>query len=407
MHKNFPFHDMFNGNMISGAILWVVMSVMVTGTSCNPLMSNKVSQAKDCRMIESGFGPRGEAEIEAEVVVNRLEVPWALAFLPNGDALVTERAGRLRLIRDIYNNPQLMNQAVATVPVAETSEGGLLGLALHPDFEENHLFYLYVTVSRDGKDVNQVERWKLSEDNTSAQKDKVIYSEIRAASFHNGGRLRFGPDGMLYVGTGDARNPDLSQDPDSPNGKLLRLTPEGEVPDDNPFGGSPAFITGIRNTQGWAWPDTMDAGKIWLIDHGPSGEMLRFGHDEVNIAMAGDNLGWPEVYGCQQLDSLLAPALSWQQAVPPAGTDIYTGESIPQWKGSLMIGTLESQHLHRVQIKDDEVELHEVYLHDEYGRLRDVVMGADGHLYVTTSNCDGRGDCPSRKDVIIRITGKK
>ncbi len=407
MYKNFHCMHGLSRELMFRKMLWMlVIFMMITGTSCNRMISNKTTEADYCRLIESGYGPQGEVEIQAEIIVSRLEVPWAIAFLPNGDALVTERPGRLRLIKDIYDSPQLMNQPVASVQVASTSEGGLLGIALHPDFQNNRLFYMYVTVSSEGEDINQVEQWQLSDDGRSAQKQRTIFAAIQAAGVHNGGRLQFGPDGMLYVGTGDAREPDLSQDPYSPNGKLLRLTPDGQVPDDNPIQGSPAFITGIRNTQGWVWPDENDANTVWLLDHGPSGEMLRFGHDELHVAKAGDNLGWPAVYGCQQQDSLMAPVISWQQAVPPAGADIYTGEAIPQWKGSMIIGTLGSRHLHRVQFENARVEHHEVYLQDEYGRLREVIMGADGNLYVTTSNCDGRGDCPSRRDVILRITGK-
>lgn len=370
------------------------------------LINGGDQQDVDCLLVQDGYGPAGTVEIITETVVTGLEVPWAIAFLPNGDALVTERGGRLRLVTDIYNNPQLMSEPVATFETASTSEGGLLGLELHPDFENNRLFYIYVTVYKDWEwsIENRVERWQLSEDGRSAQRESLIYEEIVAANIHNGGRIKFGPDGMLYVGTGDAGDADLSQVPASPNGKLLRLTPEGEVPDDNPEWENPVFISGIRNTQGWAWPDENNASTVWLVDHGPSGEMLRFGHDEVNIGHAGDNLGWPNIYGCEEEESLKAPILTWEDAVPPGGADIYTGDAIPEWEGSLIIGTLRSKHLHRVVIQDGIVENHEVYLQDEYGRIRDVAMGDDGELYITTSNCDGRGTCPGEKDKIIRIT---
>jgi glucose/arabinose dehydrogenase len=193
---------------------------------------------------------------------------------------------------------------------------------------------------------------------------------------------------------------------ESPNGKLLRLTPEGEIPDDNPKAGNPVFISGIRNTQGWDWPDENDAGLIWFTDHGPSGEMLRRGHDEVSVAKAGQNLGWPDIYGCETYESMVSPIISWKDAVPPGGAAIYKGNSIPGWRNSFIIGTLGSRHLQRVVIENDNLKEHEVYLQDQIGRIREVIMGNDGELYITTSNCDGRGNCPSDKDMILRITSQ-
>lgn len=359
--------------------------------------------APGCEYVEDGFGPTGGADVRAEVVVAGLEVPWSIAFLPNGDLLVTERPGALRLVRDVAGAAELVQAPVAELQTASTSEGGLLGLALHPDFAANRLIYLYVTTEQEGEAQNQVERWRLSDDGTRAERESIIFSGIPAARYHNGGRIRFGPDGMLYVGTGDAGQPGLSQDPSSPAGKLLRLTLEGKTPGDNPIPGSPAFLLGIRNTQGWDWPDPGDASLVWLSDHGPSGERLRRGHDEVTVARAGDNLGWPTIYGCEEGEGLVAPAITWRTAVPPGGAAIYTGDAIPEWRGSLLVGTLRSQHLHRIAFEDGAVSEHEVYFRDELGRLRDVMMGPDGDLYVTTSNCDGRGTCPPDGDRILRI----
>ena len=357
------------------------------------------SNSPSCLLVEEGYGPQGAVEVQAEEVVTGLEVPWGLAFLPGGGMLVTERPGRLRLVED----GQLRASPVATVDTRASGEGGLLGIALHPDFASNRLFYLYYTARQNGAAVNRVEQWRLSEDRTSAQPEQVILGGIPAATFHNGGRLHFGPDGMLYVGTGDARNPELAQDTSSLAGKLLRLTPEGEVPEDNPFPGSPVYFTGIRNTQGFDWPSGQ---AVWLVDHGPSGEMGRTGHDEVNVAHAGDNLGWPTIYGCQSEGSLVTPSLTWDTAVPPGGATIYTGSDIPEWKGSLIIGTLGSRHLHRVAFGGEGggIQRHSVNLRGDRGRLRTVRMSPAGGLLVMTSNCDGRGNCPPDGDKILRIT---
>lgn len=393
-------HTLFPGQSI-----WIFILVISFVTPLNNACSQTANQSgqSNCKYIDQGFGPEGTVEVSAETVVSGLEVPWGIAFLPNGDLLVTERPGRLRLVKDYRNNAQLVEQPVATFDPAASSEGGLLGIALHPDFESNRYFYVYVTVAKNNTTMNQVEQWRLSDDGTSAEQVKVIFDGIDAARNHNGGRIAFGPDGMLYVGTGDATNPESSQDPESPNGKLLRLTPDGEIPDDNPRQGNPMFLMGIRNTEGWAWPNQNDANTIWLTDHGPSGERLRFGHDEVNVAGANDNLGWPTIYKCETEPGLVTPVLTWNDAVPPGGAAVYTGNSIPEWEGDLIVGSLGARHLHRVVIENGIVQSNEVYFRNELGRLREVIMGPDGEMYITTSNCDGRGNCPGERDKILRI----
>jgi glucose/arabinose dehydrogenase len=325
-------------------------------------------------------------------------VPWGIAFLPGGDMLVTERPGRVVRVKPSGET----SAPLARPSVSSSAEGGLLGIALHPAFADNRQFYLYLTAD---DDKSRVERWVLSEDGASAARDRTIIDDIPAAHLHDGGRIRFGPDGMLYVGTGDGREPDRSQDLRSLGGKILRITPDGEVPPDNPFPSKPVFISGIRNTQGFDW---LDASTLVVTDHGPSGEHNGWsGHDEVNIAHGGDNLGWPRVHGCDAAEGLVTPSISWVEAAPPGGAAFYRGSAIAEWKGALLIGTLGSTHLHLVRFDDEDprrVTAHEVYLSGEHGRLREVVMGPDGHLYVTTSNCDGRGDCGADKDLILRIT---
>jgi glucose/arabinose dehydrogenase len=361
--------------------------------------------AAPCELVREGYGPRGKAAVKLETVTSGLEVPWGIAWLPKGDALVTERPGRLRLVRNLTERKARSVEpmpVVATIAVDATSEGGLLGLAVDPHFAQNRFFYLYMTVREGGRKVNRVERWKLAADEASAQFDRRIVDGIPSAAYHDGGRIRFGPDGMLYVGTGDGREPKRSQDPGSLGGKLLRVTPDGEAPKDNPMSGNRAFVLGVRNTEGFDW----SGGRLYLTDHGPSGELGRTGHDEVNLAAAGANLGWPVVYGCETHEGMVAPSLTWEEAVPPGGAAFYTDDAVPEWKGSLLVGTLRSEHLHRVKFSASDparVELHEVYFQGEAGRLRDVVMGPDGAVYLTTSNCDGRGHCGGERDRILRI----
>jgi glucose/arabinose dehydrogenase len=372
----------------------------LTSSACRgKSQAQGTASPEDCVLVQDDWGSDGTVPFTVEVVAEGLEVPWGIAWLPGGDALITERPGRVRLLRGGVLQPA----PVATVRITRTAEGGLLGIAAHPDFASNRQLYLYVTTDAGGRDENRVERWTLSEDRTSATFDRVIFGGIPSATYHDGGRLRFGPDGMLYAGTGDARDPDRSQAVNDSAGKLLRLTPEGQVPQDNPFPGSPAYLTGLRNLQGWDWKD---ANTLYITDHGPSGDTGRRGHDEVSLARPGANLGWPGIYACETREGQVTPSLTFSDAMPPGGAALYTGDAIPEWRGSLFIGTLGSRHLHRVEFAADNparVVRHEVYLRNTHGRLREVTMGPDGHLYVTTSNCDGRGDCGPRKDLVLRL----
>lgn len=359
--------------------------------------------APGCLKVEDGFGPAGAVPIRVERVAAGLEVPWGLAFLPGGDVLVTERPGRVRLVR----GGRLEPAPVATVEIAPGGEGGLLGIAADPRFAENRRFYLYATVQAGGRTVNQVSRWTLAADGRSAARERVILDGVAAARYHDGGRLRFGPDGLLYVGTGDAGEPDRARDPASPNGKLLRITSDGAPAPGNPSPASPVLLSGLRNPEAFDW---LDARTLVVADHGPSGELSRTGQDEVTVARAGDDLGWPAVSGCDAEPGTVAPLLTFREAAPPGGGSVYRGSAVPQWKGSFLFGTLRSRHLHRV-VLDGEGRLgaHETYLMGDppggLGRIREVVEGPDGALWLTTSNCDGRGTCPPEKDAVVRVVG--
>lgn len=383
--------------MTSRRTILLLASAVLLLAGCIPKARPR---ADDCRLIGDGFGPAGSVRVRAEVVADGLVVPWGIGFLPGGDLLVTERPGRVRLIRD----GKLVATPVAVVDVTDGSESGLLGIAVDPRFAANRFFYLYATVYVPSFTVNRVMRYRLSEDGLSAERDAILIDGIQSSVFHDGGRLRFGPDGMLYVGTGDARRPKSAQKIGRLTGKILRIAPDGSgVPRDNPWPGKAAFVRGVRNTQGFDWlPD----GRMIVTDHGPSGlEYGLEGHDEVSLARAGDNLGWPRIYGCGAKGGMVSPSLVWKDAVPPGGAAIYTGDAIPEWRGSLLIGTLRSKHLQRVIVdpQTGAVTGNEVYFQRTFGRLRDVAMGPDGHVYVTTSNCDGRGSCPPEKDKVLRI----
>ena len=331
------------------------------------------------------WGPDGAVPVRAETVVSGLEVPWSFAFLPGGDVLISERPGRVRLL----HQGALVPEPVLTVRTGESSEGGLLGIAVDP--RDAAALYLYATVPGPK---NELQRWKLAADHRSAKFEKLLLGGIAAHRFHDGGRIRFGPDGFLYVGTGDARQPERSQDPRSLNGKLLRVAPDGSAA---------VWLSGVRNSEGFDW---MDDGTIALADHGPSGEISgRYAHDEVNLAHKGDNLGWPVIYGCERRAGMLSPILTWSaHAVPPGGLAIYRGNAIPEWKGSILLASLGAEHIHRVVVEGGALKLHEVYFRQQFGRLREIAMTPSGELWVSTSNCDGRGECGAGKDRILRIT---
>ncbi|HSD67880.1 MAG TPA: PQQ-dependent sugar dehydrogenase [Vicinamibacteria bacterium] len=382
----------------------LVFTPAVAALAALPLCAACTATSPDCTLLESGFGPRGEAGIRVERVASGLVVPWGLAFLPGGDVLVTERPGRVRLLRGSTLEPE----PVVTLPVGERGEGGLLGIAPDPRFQENRRLYLYYTGEVGGRTVNRLVRYVLAADGRSAREDRVLLDGIAAERYHDGGRVRFGPDGMLHVGTGDAGRPERSQDPASPNGKILRLTTDGAPAPGNPFPGSPVFVLGVRNVEAFDW---LDEGTLIVADHGPSGELGRTGHDEVSVARPGANLGWPDIYGCEARAGMVSPLLTSREAMPPGGGSVYRGDAIPAWKGSFLVGTLGSRHLHRYELsKEGRLARHEVYLEGDppagLGRVRDVEQGPDGALWVTTSNCDGRGTCPEEKDVLVRIVGR-
>ncbi len=382
----------------AGLAAIAVLAVLAPACAADP-----VARAPGCTLVERGFGPAGAVPIRVERVASGLEVPWGIAFLPGGDALVTERPGRVRILRGGVLDPNPVT--TVKVSVAEGAEGGLLGIAVDPRFAANRRFYVYATVDEGGAPVNQVLRYALAADGRSARLEKVLLDGVSGASFHDGGRIRFGPDGRLYVGTGDARKPERSRDVESPNGKLLRIGTDGEVPADNPVPGSPVFMRGVRNLEAFDW---LDDSTLILADHGPSGELGRQGGDEVTVARAGADLGWPTAWRCDVLAGVTSPVLAFVEAMPPGGGSVYRGDAVPAWRGSFLVGTLGSRHLHRVVVgPDGRVAAHEVYLAGDppsgLGRVRDVVQGPDGAVWVTTSNCDGRGTCPAEKDVIVRI----
>lgn len=310
-----------------------------------------------------------------EVVAQNLTNPWEVAFLPDRDLLVTERSGTLRRIGK--------NGQVFTVEgVEHIGEGGLLGMALHPRFSENNLLYLYLTTKSGEGLTNRVDRYYYANDQLTDK--KTIISDIPGAVIHDGGRIAFGPDGFLYITTGDAGNAAAAQEKNSLAGKILRLKDDGNVPADNPFG-SAIYSWGHRNPQGLAWDSS---GQLWATEHGSSG------HDELNLIKSGANYGWPEIQGDGERAGMERPAAH-------SGSDTWAPSGLAYLGGSLFFGGLRGESVFQTKITGTRLSTPVAYYRGEFGRIRAVAVGPDGYFYVTTSNS---GSAPrALDDKIIKI----
>ncbi len=319
-------------------------------------------------------GPTGTPQVG--VVAGHLEVPWGVAFLPGGDALVAERpTGRILRVTPAGAVSEVQRLA----EVRDTGEGGLLGLAVSPGYHADGLVYAYFTGEQD----NRIVRFRLG------GRPQPILTGIRKAANHDGGRIAFGPDGMLYAGVGDAAERDLAQDRSALNGKILRMTPEGRPAPGNPFPGSLVYSYGHRNVQGLAWDS---AGRLYASEFGQN----RF--DELNLIQAGHNYGWPVVEGVGHDARFTEPLVTWP-------TDEASPSGIAIIGDQLFMAALRGERLWRVRLDGaggagSPVAL----LAGAYGRLRTVVQAPDGSLWVTTSNRDGRGTPTEDDDRILRLT---
>jgi quinoprotein glucose dehydrogenase len=326
-----------------------------------------------------------------------LTVPWEIAFLNGDRALVTERPGRVRLIE----NGTLVSEPYFEVNARQGGEGGLLGLAIHPENPTQPFIYVMFTYSRSGEIFNKVERYR--DTGNSAVFDRIILDGIPGSRNHNGGRIAFGPDGMLYITTGEIFRAELAQNVRSLAGKILRVTADGQIPESNPFPDSPVYSYGHRNPQGLAWhPET---GDLFASEHGPSGEFGLRGHDIVNVIRRGRNYGWPRAVGQVNMEEYEDPLVMWVRATPPAGMAF--------WENQLHVASLRSESLIRIGVEQESggygvASIERLFTDPSaggrFGRLRAVVAGPDGALYVTTSNRDGRGRARAGDDKILRIT---
>lgn len=324
------------------------------------------------RTTEAGAGGRPRTA----TVATGLEAPWELAFLPDGRALLTERPGRVRLLS---RNLELRDEPAAEVGVAAVGEGGLLGLAVDPQFERNSFVYLYRTTDSG----NEVLRYRFEAGRL--EEDGRVLDGLEAGPIHDGGRMRFGPDGLLYVTTGEAGNPALAQDPDSLNGKILRLRGfRGR-------GAAEIVSSGHRNVQGLDWEP--GSGRLVITEFGPDSD------DEVNVIRRGANYGWPEAQGNEGGPEFEEPVVNYEDVIAPSGGTFVRARG-SAWTGSFVFAALRGEQLRRVSL-DGKTD--EALFEGRFGRLRTVTQGPDGALYLLTNNTDGRGAPREGDDRIIRV----
>ena len=371
-----------------GRILLLAVLLALACAACDRTNEERGENGNDFSPITTGRAENAEEttgpvatrveRVEVSTLVTNLDVPWSFAFLPDGDALVTERDSG-RLLRVSLSGEV---REIQTLPESGSGEGGLLGVAVSPEYEDDHYVYAYYTTKVD----NRVVRFRLG------AKPQPILTGIPANTFHDGGRIKFGPDGMLYVSTGDAGDSASSQDRNSLGGKILRIEPDGSVPSDNPFSGNPVYTYGHRNVEGLAW----DAeGQLYASEFGQNA------WDEVNRIEPGQNYGWPEVEGRGGGDlGYVDPITVWPTSeASPSGAEIMVGGSIPQWEGDLFVTALRGERLWRLELNGrGEVVEREKLLDHEVGRVRDVAQAPDGSLWVSTSNHDTYGSPVSEQD---------
>ncbi len=339
-------------------LLPVVLSIVLMVGGCASLTETGTDNSR-------GAKPEATADFELE----SLAFPTDLAFAPDGTLFFTEKSGALRVARDGV----LEADPVAKFPVPRISgyhETGLLGLALSPNYAENRLIYVYHTYRDGSKLTNRIVRLNTKQPGSR----QVIFDDILGERIHVGGKLRFGPDGKLYVATGEANKPKLSRDRESPNGKILRLNPDGSIPEDNPFNDSPAFAIGLRNVFGMAFDDR---GRLVVTENGPQGA------DEINLIRRGADYGWPTVTGSGD-GRFSDPLVTFRQAIAPTGIVFYVGGSLPKLSGDYIFGDWNGGRLHSLTLNDGKATTKVIL--DLGEGITALAVSPKGSLYVATES---------------------
>jgi len=344
-----------------------------------------------CYEESNGNGPNlpsAQANIRVDTVVSGLSVPWGMAFLPNGDMLITERSGEIRIVRD----GKLLEEKVEGLPeIYVRGQGGLMDITLHPNYEENGWIYIsYASPAKSGNGGNTAIMRARLENNTLVDKEELFKATPNSSGGrHFGSRIEFDREGFLYFSVGERGKSSNAQTLSNHSGKILRLHDDGRVPQDNPFvnqkNAMPEIFTyGNRNPQGLGLhPET---GELWAHEHGPRGG------DELNIIRKGNNYGWPEItYGINYDGSIITddtakagmeqPVIYWKPSIAPCGMTFVTGDVYPAWKGDILVGSLKFQYLVRCELEGNNVVRQEKLL-EGVGRVRNVKQGPDGYIYV-------------------------
>ena len=318
------------------------------------------------------------------ILAENLDKPRAIA-VSNDRIFVTEKDG---LIKVIQNNT-LLESPLATLRGADVFDGGLLGIALHPNFSTNHYMYVFLTYEEDDNLWNKILR--ITESENKLQNAETILDKIPGSSFTNGGFIKFGPDEKLYVGTGTVSDAShLPQDLNSLSGKILRLNDDGTIPDDNPFSNSLVYSLGHRNPQGMTWDGD---GNLFVAEFGPEK------NDEINLIQAGKNYGWPEEQ-CSGDKDFEDALLCYDPSIEPGGILFYSGNSL-DFESSFIMASMRAANLYQLDFEEGLSSQKSIL--SGIGRVRDVVQGPDGSLYVITSNTDGKGFPDSMDDKLLRI----
>ncbi len=342
--------------------------------------------------VRGSSSPDGEATPAAKgtvevvrTVAEGLDSPWGVAVLPEGGLLVASRdEGTITLVDEDSGKKTELGEVPG---VSAAGEGGLLGIALSPDYASDHMVYAYFTSASDNRVVRMIYDPKRSPGDQLGAPD-TVFKGIPKGMIHNGGRIAFGPDGMLYAGTGESGDTGLSQDKESLGGKILRLTPEGEPAPGNPFPGSPVYSYGHRNVQGLAWDAKQ---RLFAAEFGQDT------WDELNAIEPGANYGWPEVEGESDDSRYRNPLAQWH-------TDVASPSGIAYAEGSIWMVGLRGQRLWRIPLKGTEASADpQSFLDEKYGRLRTVIAAGGDRLWVTTSNTDGRGAPKEGDDRILEL----
>jgi len=360
--------------IIAGAIIYLVLS-KTNILKRNFLPADKISLTESSKTLLEDIPL-------VSVVADNLSVPWALAFLPDNRLLVTERNGAIKLID---------GETISTIKkinVRQDGESGLHGIAVDPEFASNNYIYVYYTYQVNGQNtVNRVSRFRFFDDILTDE--TILVDNIPGGRIHDGGRIKFGPDGYLYITTGDAAKPSLSQDTTSLAGKILRVDRNGTFAPDNPFG-SAVYSYGHRNPQGIAWDSK---NQLFETEHGSSAA------DEFNKIERGGNYGWPVITGDQTGTNMIAPLLQ-------SGSKTWAPAGLAYVNGKFYFGGLRGSALFEAEQVNGKFKLTE-HFKGEFGRIREVIIGRDNMLYITTSNRDGRGIPSNGDDKILRINPEK